>query len=64
MEFVEEPFEVSIRDGIAILKWPDGNKRGVPLRVFRIQTARCIKVLADYDAKRAVVLPLKRKRGE
>jgi hypothetical protein len=62
MEFVEEPFEVAIRDGNAILKWPDGSRRCVPLRVFRIEHKRAGDVLAKYDANGEVV-PIRRGRG-
>lgn len=61
-EFVGEPFNVEIRDEIAHLSWPDGSQRHLPLRVFRMDCRRAGKALAAYDAKKAEVLPFKKRR--
>lgn len=60
-DFIEEPFTVEIKDGNAILTWPDGAKRSVPLRVFRMEHARAGKILAEHDARKAEVVPIRRK---
>lgn len=62
VEFIEEPFEVAIKDGNAILSWPDGTRRSIPLRVFRIEHHRAGEALAKHDAGKAVVVPLKGRR--
>jgi hypothetical protein len=62
MEFVEDPFEVEIKNGVAILSRPDGTRRAIPLHVFRMDVARAIQALADYDARKAEVVPIRRKK--
>ena len=59
-DFVEEPFsKPKIVDGIALLEWPDGSRRGIPLRVFRIEHARAGQALAEYDARQGEVIPIR-----
>ena len=53
--FVDEPCEVRIKRGVAYFIWPDGERRAVPLDVFRVNLNRMQKVLAEFDAKRGVV---------
>lgn len=60
VEFVEEPFEVEIKKGVAIHRWPSGRKRAVPIDVFRVQVERANKALAEFDASHAV-LPIRKR---
>jgi len=63
MEFERGAFEVSIEDGVITFTWPGGYQRGMPLRVGRICHARMETALAEYDARQAVVVPIKPRRG-
>lgn len=56
-DYSDEPFEVSInkRDRVALLKWPDGSRRVVPLPVFRIEVERAVKALLNLDADHKVI---------
>ena len=62
LDFYDEPFEVEIKDGNAILIWSD-RRRVVPLRVFRIEHRRAGAALAVYDANRAEIVPLRLESG-
>jgi len=62
VEFVEEPFEVEIKNGNVILTRPDGTRRAMPLNVFRIDLERGVRAVAEYDARRANVVPIRRKK--
>jgi len=57
IDFVDEPFTVRIKDGFALLTWPDGSKRGVPLRVFREEHRRASDVLMEYDRGNVLNFP-------
>jgi len=60
IDYKEEPFAAPvIKDGVVILNWPDGSRRAVSLRVFRIEQARAAKAITDYDAKNAEVVAIK-----
>jgi hypothetical protein len=61
-EFVEESCEIEIKDGNVIMRWPNGERRSIPLRVFRITHARAEKALRAYDARKGEVVPIKRGR--
>ena len=61
IDFIEDPFEVHIKRGTAILSWPSGIRRAVPLDVFRIEHLRAGQALAEHDARRAEVVPIKRR---
>lgn len=61
-EFVDEAATVDIRDRIVYFSWPDGSRMGMPLRACRVGAARLQKALQDYDARKAEVIPM-RKRG-
>lgn len=63
VDFIEEPFTVRIVKGNAILSWPGGDRRAIPLDVFRIEHHRAGKALAEHDARCADVVPIRRKRG-
>lgn len=64
VEFMEEPFEVEIRRENAILTWPNGSRRAIPLHVFRIEAARAGQALAQHDARTAKVIPLRRNKAK
>jgi len=59
IEFLEAAFEVAISGGVIVLTWPNGIRRAMPLNVFRICTARAVKALAEHDARKAEVIPLR-----
>lgn len=59
VEFIGEPFAVAIKEGFVLLIYPDGTKRSVPLRVFRIMLDRASRALAEYDGRNAEVVPIK-----
>ena len=61
-EYDERPFKVDIRDGVGFFEWPDGTVRCMPLRTMRIDHARVGKALAEYDARKAEVVQLRRGR--
>ena len=59
-EYHAKPFTVGeIEDGLVPLVWPDGTVRYSKLRNARIETARMVRALAEYDAKSAEVVPIK-----
>lgn len=60
--FVEEAFDIAIKDGCVIIGWPGGERRSIPLRVFRMSHARADKALREYDARSADVVPIKRRK--
>ncbi len=61
IEYISEPFTVVIQDRNAILTWPDGSMRSIPLRVFRIESMRAAKAIAEYDAHKASIHSIKKR---
>lgn len=59
-EFSGEAAEFEIIDGNMHCKWK-GSRPDlcIPLRVFRVNLARANKAVADYDARDAVVVPIR-----
>jgi hypothetical protein len=57
--FVDELFDVTIRDGNAVFDYPGGKQRVIPLRVLRIMHERVAEAVARHDARCAKVVPLK-----
>ncbi len=54
-KLVDEPCDVAIKGAVAYCTWPDGERRAVPLDVFRTNIARCQRALEEFDAKRGVI---------
>lgn len=63
IDFIEDSFEVQINRETAILTWPCGMRRAIPLDVFRMDHMRAGRALAEYDARRAEVIEFPRKHG-
>jgi len=61
-QFTDEPFDITIVDGNLICSLPDGPALSMPLRVARINMARCTKALAEHDGHSAAVVAI-RKNG-
>lgn len=62
-EFHDGPFRVGkIEHGLVPLTWADGATAYRKIRDFRIEVARGGKALAEYDSRKADVVPLKRRR--
>jgi hypothetical protein len=55
VEFVDEPFTITIKQGNAICSYSNGVRRAFPLAVFRQDVARANKALAEFDARKGVV---------
>ena len=56
--FINEPFDVSIVGGNAVLRYECGDQTVVPIRVFREMVGRAIVALAQHDTKPDNVIPL------
>lgn len=50
-----------VRDGIMYVTADDGWTFAMPVRKFRLAMARAERALATYEAKKAEVVPLRRK---
>jgi hypothetical protein len=64
-EFVDEPADFEIREGVVIIRWP--NKSGrmcIPLRVFRINMAKATDVLNEHDRRAVLRFPAPRPRSK
>lgn len=60
-EFMDEPFDVTIKEGNAICSWNGRDGRiCIPLRVFRVDVERAKKALAEHDGRQAEIVRLQR----
>lgn len=62
VRFIDTVPKYEIRDGIVHLLAGNAELCCASLRTFRAATARAVQCLAEHDAKRAEVVPM-RKRG-
>lgn len=61
--YIRHPVAYSIEDGMVTWTYSDGHCECATIRTFRIMEMRAHKLLADYDAKLAEIIPLKKRRG-
>jgi len=62
VDFIEEPCTFEIRREVAYAAWPNGTRMAFPLDVFRVQVARANGTLAEYDARKAQVVPMRARK--
>ena len=61
--FIEKVPEYRVADGIVYVSVDGEIILCMALRTFRLGMARAERAIAEYEAKRAEVVPLKKKRG-